>query len=381
MRGYYAQYGDTIYELHEGFMNRPVVHPKIVRTHMDVSHDMNKKEATAAIYISTLDENGLSNKERYEEIAEKLLTDQTTAIRKLSGLYRVYVEYRLVDVNSNEVVDQGISIKDCKPNAFFFPLGINDENELVVRIGTQLNARIAKRYQSVIPYGLMRKDTHRYMLFIDRLYITQFYASILSVQPVPPRPPIKPLWPGKRPCPFGDKHGTDDDKYMMDPIHHPSMPSTVDKCVTTIKPGVHDCVIVCDTLQSGVSFEPIKINYSVNEIDFTIECLFMDAIIASKDDIFRILKQNVEDKLPKLELPGEGEEPILPEDPDTETPPVDPNPDGSGEDSGEEDVNPGGGDGDEKEPISPDPGDINGDNENIPPEPDVSGGDEETPLQ
>ena len=73
-------------------------------------------------------ENGLSNKERYEEITEKLLTDQTTAIRKLSGLYRVYVEYRLVDVNSNEVVDQGISIKDCKPNAFFFPLGMFEKS-------------------------------------------------------------------------------------------------------------------------------------------------------------------------------------------------------------------------------------------------------------
>ena len=334
MRGFYTEYGDAIYELPEDGMKIRNTFPFAKDTHVDVSHAENTKTTNVVISISTIDKNAMSNREAYEQMVDKLKTDEVTSIRKMSPGCRIYVEYRLFDDSIQEVVDEGVAIKNCNTDAFLFLLGLDDTNELVSRIGIDFGATISKRYHSTVPYGLMRTAVDHFTLYIDRIYVTQFYASVFSVKPAPERPPKKPRpwFMGNRPCPYGDKHGNHhpDDGYMMDPIHHPSMASTTRDEICTVKPKSEDAIIIYDTSAVGITFEPVKIPYRLKELRLSIGFLLMNVVTASKEDIANILRENVEQEMnpgevPDEKEPGDDKEPIVPE-PDDNTEEVEPTP-------------------------------------------------------
>lgn len=335
MRAYYGIYDDVVYELVKHNMRPNCIIDAIPTTHLEKSASMDRKIEKVNITISDFSEYSCTNKEAYEQrLCTLLKDDKVTKIPKLSPIYRVYVDYMLYDDICDIPVDEGILVKEIKSDAVFFPLGLTDDNEHVSRIGLHLNAGFERQYRSKTPYGVMRKNVEKFTLHIKRIYVAQVYMSAFSIE-------------------------HDDGFSHSHPHHRPFGGHLSIERVSKTSSLNMESVIIFDTLDAGLFFDPIKINMRPNLVSIDLDFFFNDVVLAgSKKEIEKILEENAkEDDEEDPIIPpsidddlddGEDDEdelPSLPDDGDVEEP------DKDGEDDSTD--NSGGDGGDGEDPIIP----------------------------
>lgn len=296
MRAYYATYNDTIYQLvGDNRVPRDIMNT-VEHSHTEVTYMKDTGMTNVSITISNVDSAADSNAELFSSIVAKLKTDKTKSIDKLSPIYRIYVEYSLVDENAGCVVDHGVCINELKASTFIFPLGINDDNEFVSRLGISLNPTFEKCYRDVKPFGITRSDDrYNLTLHIQRIYIIQILNSALTPVSTPETQEFIPyVDPGMLPphwnCTAHNVRG----KYP-DPAH-PSIPSML-PVSTQINLTENDCVVVYDSASDGLSIDAVPIRYNLRRLFIDIDFKFLDILVAAEEDIEKILMENSKEEI------------------------------------------------------------------------------------
>lgn len=301
MRAYYATYNDKVYQLLGNDMVPSSIMSTPVHSHSEVSHMRDRRATNVKITISNVDSSAPSNKEFFEEIVAKLKNDKTTELKTLSNVYRIYTEYTLVDDVSKTVVDEGVGINEVKPDTFFFPLGITTENEFVTRLGISIESKIEKAYRDTRPFGVMQmKNDSRFILFIKRIYVLQLTMSAFSVAACPeatnPAPYMRApeSYTVSNYQPYNPPHWNctthnASNRYVADPCH-PSIPTV--SAAQTLNLKSDDYIVIYDTMESGLVFDPVAINYKPTSISIDIRFSFLDTLVAAQEDINTVLEEN-----------------------------------------------------------------------------------------
>lgn len=291
MRAYYATYNNTIYQLvGDNRVPRDIMNT-VEHSHSEVSHMKDTGMTNVHIIISNVDRSSDSNADLYSSVVAKLKTDKTKTIDKLSPIYRIYAEYSLVDENAGRVVDQGVCINELKGSTFIFPLGINDDNEFVSRLGISLNPSFEKCYRDVKPFGITRSnDRYNLTLHIQRIYIIQILDSALTPVSTPDTQEFIPyvdhgMLPPHWNCTAHNVRG----KYP-DPAH-PSIPSML-PVSTQINLTEKDCAVVYDSASDGLVIDAVPIRYNLRRIRIDIDFDFLDILVAAEEDIEKVLTEN-----------------------------------------------------------------------------------------
>ena len=185
MRGYYAIIGDKPYELPKLSLTKSSQILGEEKDHTEVESRPDTKSLTVKVTVSNLTRETWTNKSLANMFKEFLRKEKVTQITKLSEYYTVYIQYELWDDVCGECVDCGIGMKEARPEVFQFPLGLNEENEYVARLGFSLPVSITQRYKPKHPYGMMRPSAvmPAYSLVIKRIWVTQLMERAWSLRP------------------------------------------------------------------------------------------------------------------------------------------------------------------------------------------------------
>lgn len=305
-RGYYGIIDDVVYELEppKGLL-------QTVETSIPISmnvHTYNHGNQTSVdIKLSNLDPAAPTNQEVWETAVAMIQNQKVTELKKLANSYKMYVAYRLVDVAANEVVDELIWVNDIAFSPVVFPLGLTSDNEYVMRLALSAGtSKFSRQYRSNVPYGITRTRNEKFVLFIDRIWITQKTVESFGIEPIEHTAishDIEPVY--GREC-----HHT----------HYGEHPSMI-----TISPRnidhVHE-IVVYDTKDLGIAFDPVEIMRQPSQItvhvDVSLNHMF---VTADRDDIETYLEHNRENEEEDVILPGDHEDDqtgIHPENPNDE---------------------------------------------------------------
>ena len=300
MRGYYGLFNDTLYEIPN--FNMGITDVKGVQsTQLEVkSWNTNSKEIE--IHASNFDPSAPSNAELYKEMVEKIKTEKITEIEPLSNVYRMHLEFKLVNATTNDTVEEGSMVKDVNPRAVYFPLGLTDENEHVGRIAKTMQANFTRTYRSNTPIGVMRDHTlekNEYVLIIKSIKVVQLEASAFSISPdkkpsngrIGRRDNEVVIGSHPRRRPVGE-FGRRPDCFRG----HPSMNYSTD----FYNQEKYE-VIIYDSVKEGISFNPIRFDEEPRIITINVDVDLNNYLVtADKSDIEIYLEEN---KKPEVDDP------------------------------------------------------------------------------
>lgn len=298
MRAYYATYNEKVYQLMNNDMVPTNIMNMITHTHSEVSHMKDRRAVNVKLTISNVDSSAPSNKEVFDSIISKLKTDKTTKIEKLSDVYRIYIEYSLVDDVTGNVVDEGVGINELRPNTFILPLGITTENEFVSRLGISLSSKIEKAYRDVRPFGVMNSPSNsRFTLYIKRIYVLQLTMDVFSITECTKRPNPVPYVNELLRKDHHQPHWNCTAHGHGEPVcntNHPSIPTM--GVHQTLNINDSNYIMMYDTLEEGVIFDPVTIDYKPTSIAINVYFTFLDVLLAAQEEIDTVLEENKKDE-------------------------------------------------------------------------------------
>lgn len=284
MRGFYGLFNNTLYELREPTTVKDTVECFDSCTSSEIN--VQQKSFEAEVRLTNMDDSSDSNKEFFAKIVDKIKSEMIYELPKLAPTYKVSVNYTLYDEKEDVIIDEGTATKTIEPTNCYFPLGLNDENEFVYRIVKNFTANFEFAYRSATPYGILKRESQNFVLFIHSIKISQVQSWARSIIPDE--------------CP---SCGT---------VKEPKFSNGIVKR--------DPMVVIYDTEAENLEIKPMKFKFKPRRIGIKLQIVLNDYLMtASQDDINSLLKENIP-------VP---EEPIIPSDPeDPETPnePSDPVP-------------------------------------------------------
>jgi hypothetical protein len=170
-RAYYGIFNDTIYEIDGTNMNPNLVvrsSSSMLRTSI-----WNNSEVHVDVQLNNLEPEADSNKEAVEAVVQKIQSEGTTSIEKLSSNYRAYVNFSIYDEVNKAYVDEECLVKDVNLLPAYFPLGLTEDDEYLVRMAMVLSTEFSRVYRSTVPMGISKPKGKHYTLYIDKIVITQ----------------------------------------------------------------------------------------------------------------------------------------------------------------------------------------------------------------
>lgn len=359
MRSYYAIIGDRPYELPKLSLTRASKVLGEEKDHIEVVSRADVKKLTVNITVADLTRETWTNKQLADMFKNFLREKKITQLTKLSDVYTVYISYHLWDDVCGECIDSGIGVKEVRPDVFQFPLGLNEENEYVARLGFTLPVSITQRYRPKTNYGMMRPTTTgtEYSLVIDRIWITQLMSRAWSLCPehVHTRPhhhyhnhqhcggcthpEVQPttsvMGIAERPA-WGRPYNMHDPECGTGPVVHsggkcvPAHPSANDTtcCLPDRVYDPRDLCVIYDSADTVSEFTTVPITFTPQEITISFTAKTISPILIHQDEITELLKDiqqeiNEADKQPVTPPTGDDKtDPPLTGDDTDQTPPT-----------------------------------------------------------
>lgn len=284
MRGFYGLFNDELFELRDSTNITETI--DFFESATSSVTNLQQKEFEAQVRLTNMDFNCDSNKEFFGKISDKIKTELIQEITLLAPRYKISVDYTLVDDKKDCIIDEGIATKTIEPRNAYLPLGLTDDNEFVYRVVKNFIANIEFSYRSAAPYGISRRESNQFTLYINNVKISQAKSYATSIVPE-------------------DSHSCD--------------------CVIEKRRGARGIlrkdyfVTIYDTDAEQLEFKPMRFTFKPRRVSIKLQVVLNDYLMtASRDDINSLLEANV----PDSENPGiiEGdEEPFIPIEP-----PIDP---------------------------------------------------------
>ena len=279
MRGFYGLFNNTLYELKEPTTVKDTVECFESCTSSEIN--VQQKSFEAEVKLTNMDDSSDSNKEFFAKIVDKIKSEVIYELPKLAPTYKASVNYTLYDEKEDVIVDEGTATKTIEPTNCYFPLGLNDENEFVYRIVKNFTANFEFAYRSATPYGILKRESQNFVLFIHSIKISQVQAWARSIVPDE--------------CP---SCGT---------VKEPKFSNGIVKR--------DPMIVIYDTEAENLEIKPMKFRFKPRRIGIKLQVVLNDYLMtASQEDINSLLRENIP-------VP---EEPIIPEDPEDPETPTDP---------------------------------------------------------
>ena len=266
MRGFYGLFNDELFELRDSTNITETV--DFFESSTSSVINLQQKEFEAQIRLTNMDFNCDSNKEFFEKISDKIKTELIQEITTLAPKYKISVDYTLVDEKKDCIVDEGIATKTIEPKNAYLPLGLTDDNEFVYRVVKNFMATIEFSYRSATPYGISRRESNQFTLYINNVKISQAKSYATSIIPE-------------------DSHSCN--------------------CVIEKRRGARGIlrkdyfVTIYDTDSEQLEFKPMKFTFKPRRVSIKLQVVLNDYLMtASREDINSLL----EDNIPDSENPG-----------------------------------------------------------------------------
>lgn len=343
MRSYYAIIGDRPYELPKLTLTKASKVLGEEQDHTEVVSRPDVKTLAVNVTVADLTRETWTNKQLADMFKNFLREKKITQLTKLSDCYTVYVAYHLWDDICGECIDSGIGTKEVRPEVFQFPLGLNEENEYVARLGFTLSASITQRYRPKTSYGMMRPTTTgtEYSLVIDRIWITQLMSRAWSLCPdhVHTRPhthyhhhqhcggcvnpdvqPRQSTMAIETAPAWGKPYGFHDPECGTGSVIHsggkcvPAHPSANDKtcCLPDRVYDPRDLCVIYDSADTVSEFMTVPITFAPQEITINFNAKTISPILIHQDEVTELLEgirqEIIESDKPPVKPPVEGGE-------------------------------------------------------------------------
>lgn len=183
MKGLYLELAGKYYQVEQSFSN--IMTPAhMVNNHMSVSLDAHDKVAGLTVTADNIDLSKLeTNRESFDRMKKKLVTDRVTDIQKFADAYKAEIEYTILD-------DRGAVSENCKVmktitcNDKLFILGIDSDNEMHYRLAKELTEEIHFVNHKAVPYGVMVNPINGCTIVINNIRIYQCIVEETETTPV-----------------------------------------------------------------------------------------------------------------------------------------------------------------------------------------------------
>ena len=258
MRGFYGLFNNTLYELKESTTVKDTIEYFESCTSSEINFQ--QKSFEAEVKLTNMDDNSDSNKEFFAKIVDKIKSEMIYELPKLAPTYKASVNYTLYDEKEDVIIDEGTATKTIEPTNCYFPLGLNDENEFVYRVVKNFTANFEFAYRSATPYGILKRESQNFVLFIHSIKISQVQAWARSIVPDE--------------CP---SCGTvKESKFSHGIVKRDPM------------------VVIYDTEAENLEIKPMKFRFKPRRIGIKLQIVLNDYLMtASQEDINSLLKENI----------------------------------------------------------------------------------------
>lgn len=183
MKGLYLELAGKYYQVEQTFSNT-MTPAHMINNHMSVSLDAHDKVAGLTVTADNIDLSKLeTNKESFDRMKKKLVTDGVTDIQKFADAYKAEIEYTILD-------DIGAVSENCKvmktiiSNDKLFILGIDSDNEMHYRLAKELTEEIHFVNHKAVPYGVMVNPIKGCTIVINNIRIYQCIVEETETTPV-----------------------------------------------------------------------------------------------------------------------------------------------------------------------------------------------------
>lgn len=251
----YTKIDGNYYKVNQDTIN-PIDIAHIQRTHSQLNTDRGGKMVNTDIWINTLDAGGVySNKELYDHMVQDLINNKILEIPEIQNHFVMYCDYSLINHETKEG-NHNAFVYPIKHNDAMYPLGVNDESELIYKQIKVFNTNISLNIKNEYPMGIMRDQSYvRYTLQINDISIYQ------------------------------DLNNTEFAEHKSaNPTAYP------------IKEVLESMVKVYSTHENGIVIAPVEIPFMPKRIKINLNVALDDLIIAyDEQNIKNIIIENISD--------------------------------------------------------------------------------------
>ena len=169
----YTKVDGTYYRVNQDISN-PTDVVKMPRTHSQMATDQAAKVVNTTIWVNTLDSECIkSNKELYDEMLDHIEKTDIVEINTIENHFVLYCDYTIFNERDEEVSHSAFT-KKIKPSDAIYPLGVDQESELVYKQVKVFNSDIALNVKNEYPMGIMKNSSNiKYRMHINDISIFQ----------------------------------------------------------------------------------------------------------------------------------------------------------------------------------------------------------------
>lgn len=178
MKTMYKVIGDKVYNIEQSMSTPQQTYPKTMTTHVLTSFDQGTYSAHAFINGLSIDSQ-MTNKELFDKLTEKIVTDNVKEINTIYDKYKVYLDYSIIDSKGN-VIEHSVTIQKLNSKDVIVPLGINVENECQYSQAKLFKQKLEFTTKTTVPVGSIRippTSPNEYRFMINDIVIFQSFIE------------------------------------------------------------------------------------------------------------------------------------------------------------------------------------------------------------
>ena len=272
MKALYTIIDSTLYQVDQ-IVRTPYVIGKDMDNSSSLRYDEGRRRVSLQVWLDSFDQTRVkTNKAMYYEMIEALKENEITEIPPMQNTFKMTVDYTLSVKNGKEI-DHSITVQTIKPIDAILPLGVAKNNELVYRFVKMFKKKIDFRFKDNIPYGIMKQPYEKYILTINNISIYEDTNTIEEIH--------KSL--EERPFKYGSQ---------------------------TVESSLEFTKLVFSSMDAGISYYPVELSYIPRVINFDMEILLDNYIVAYDDnEVNKVLVENIKlQQIPEIIDPDTGED-------------------------------------------------------------------------
>lgn len=255
MKALYSIIDNTLYQIDQ-IPHTPFNIARNMENSSTLAYDEGRHRVSVQVWLDSFDKTDVkTNKALYYEMLEALKENGITEVITIQNKFKMTIDYSLFTKSGKEL-DHSITVQTIEPIDSLLPLGVAKNNELVYRFVKLFKKKIDFRFKDSIPYGIMKKPFDRYILKINNI------------------------------CIYQDTNTEDEIHNSLEERPYRYGSHTVSSCLEFTK-------LVFSSQEAGVEYYPIELSYIPRVIDFDMQIMLDNYIVAFDDnEVNKILTEN-----------------------------------------------------------------------------------------
>lgn len=276
MKALYTIIDNTLYKVDQ-IPRNPFIIAKNMENKSTLSFDDGRRQVSLNVWLDSFNTNDVkTNKAMYYEMIEGIKENEITSIPTIQNSFKMTIDYSLFTKTGKEI-DHSVSVQTIDPVDAILPIGIAKNNELVYRFVKVFKKKINFRFKDSIPYGIMKKPFDKYILKINQISIFE-------------------------------------DTNTEEEIHKSLEERPFRAGSQTVSSSLEFTKLVFSSVDAGVEYYPIELTYIPRLINFNMEIMLSEYIVAFDES-------DVEKALTEVETITNTTEEIIPSTGDEEKKP------------------------------------------------------------